>query len=166
MQSQGSEGTACSASAISNAISLTFSCFIIYFTWMQFPRKLSKHIGRKILTHQLSPVVVELTANFNCAPTFYRKKSGAEKGLQAHSGGKPSLWFPRRFPPTLAAVGLCGRFLSLGHLSLQGQGSSVTPWPPCSRKSEPTLSGTSRQILGIPTAQHTASCLGVLLLPL
>ena len=144
-------------SVISNAISLTFSCFIIYFTCMQFPRKLSKHIGCKILTHQLGPVVLELTANFNCAPTFSRKKSGAEMGRQAHSGGKPSLWFPRRFPPTLAAVGLCGRFLSLGHLSLQGQGSSVTPWPPSSRKSEPTLSGTSRQILGIPTAQHVAS---------
>lgn len=133
------------------AISLTFSCFIIYFTCIQFPRKLSKYIGCKILSHQLGHVVLELTANFNCAPMFYRKKSGPEKGRQAHSGGKPSLWFPRRVPPTLAAV---GRFLSLGHLSLQGRGPQSRPGPAAAGRVSPHFPGCHADIGGPHCAAH------------
>ena len=47
------------------AISLTWSCFIICFTCIQLPRKLSEHIGCKILSHQLGHLVLELRANLN-----------------------------------------------------------------------------------------------------
>lgn len=90
---------------------------------------------------------------------FYRKKSGPEKGRQAHSGGSQASGSLAVFP--YAGI---RRFLSLGHLSLQGGVLPITPWPRRSRKVSPHFPGCHADV-GVPTVQHVASCSGVLLLP-
>ena len=94
-------------------ISLTFSCCIVYFLiCIQFLRKLSKHLGHKILWHQLSHQVFELKVNLNPNPTFSRKKSEAEVS-EPHPEGKPRPLLPLQVLPSPCLSQAVSAFLSL-----------------------------------------------------